>query len=281
MMTHRWRRVCRTALVSGSVARRWYPPPSPPPPTYHRLYAATSSDASATVSPKVPAATKKRAVKLPSVASITEDAARLELLALDAEINRHDTLYYEEDRPERERDRDRDEDVPPETTTTTQTLPPPSAAHADTSRGGNMPARDSVRMDRPRGDRGDYDRPRGSPRAGRLRGARTGVLEQAQQLYLPQDARRVCAAGGQGGAGQGRTTDGTPSNAAAPRSPPTPKRRSCGRERSGRDTPRRRQPNKPQRLPRAWRRRRGRRRRKLLPLPVLLLRWWGRRGGRL
>ena len=100
MMTHRWRRVCRPVLVSGSVARRWYTPPSPPPPTYHRLYAATSSDASATVSPKVPAATKKRAVKLPSVASITEDAARLELLALDAEINRHDTLYYEEDRPE-------------------------------------------------------------------------------------------------------------------------------------------------------------------------------------
>ena len=82
-MIRMWRAAtagCRQVVVIGSAR--------------HRLFA------SSTALPPPPAAKKQRAAKLPSIASITEDAARAELVALDAEINRHDALYYEDDRPE-------------------------------------------------------------------------------------------------------------------------------------------------------------------------------------
>ena len=67
-----------------------------------RLYSSTTPQLDETT--RNPAVAKKKVskkrVKLPSIASITETEAKTELLALNAEINRHDVLYYEQSEPE-------------------------------------------------------------------------------------------------------------------------------------------------------------------------------------
>ena len=67
-----------------------------------RLYSSTPTqqdEASSNPTGTKKKVSKKR-VKLPSIATITESDAKAELLALDAEINRHDLLYYEQSQPE-------------------------------------------------------------------------------------------------------------------------------------------------------------------------------------
>ena len=67
-----------------------------------RLYSSTTPQQDEALSSPAVAKKKssKKRVKLPSIASITESEAKTELLALDAEINRHDVLYYEQSQPE-------------------------------------------------------------------------------------------------------------------------------------------------------------------------------------
>ena len=67
-----------------------------------RLYSSTTPQPDeATLNPTTAKKkVSKKRVKLPSIASITETEAKTELLALDAEINRHDVLYYEQSQQE-------------------------------------------------------------------------------------------------------------------------------------------------------------------------------------
>ena len=81
--------------------RSWQINTAPRLPSW-RLYSSTTPQPDeATLNPTTAKKkVSKKRVKLPSIASITETEAKTELLALDAEINRHDVLYYEQSQQE-------------------------------------------------------------------------------------------------------------------------------------------------------------------------------------